>query len=629
MTQVVLAAINTRHTHSSLSLACLQSFWNRIPGRTPIVHLDFDMNRGTEALIQELILLRPRFLGFSVYIWSLISTLAVSGAVKAALPDTRIIFGGPEVSFDTERLMKENPWIDGIVRGEGEETFEMILERFLKNESWDGIEGFTHRKGGEIVVEPERPVLRNLDALPSPFLDGMYGTGQGFTYYEASRGCPYRCTYCLSSVLGPVRHFSLERVKKDLDWFMKSDFTQVRFADRTFNQDIERAGAVVQHILENNTRQVAFHFELKADLLTDEFIDLLGKGAPGLFHLEIGVQSTYEPALDAVGRKTDLVKLAERIQALRERTGCHIHLDLLAGLPGEDFARFKQTLNDAHAWQPSSIQVGLVKVLKGTALCRHVERGELFCAPYPPYAVQRSKWLTAEEVIRCVDIAKMVEGIGNAGRFSRTLQFLSRGIFSGNWAEMYQALAAFWRESGKTFHSFGPEVVRDGLSSFIGSLRLSAENDARSRALILHEYRLNQKVPSGKLGPQPQTPSLGDKPLDKRRSGLKPFWYFGDPLEMEVSDFQRLSEHPASCLATPVIYSYQTDLSLPPETQVLNLPLVERFVLALLDQVSSLAMLVEAWKNTGRTECPEAAFKDALDKLRAAGLLYQPRTRSS
>ncbi|MBF0501568.1 MAG: B12-binding domain-containing radical SAM protein [Candidatus Riflebacteria bacterium] len=625
MAQVVLVALNTRHTHSSLSLACLQSYWNRLPKRPPIECMDFDMNKGTDALIQELILRRPRLIGFSVYIWSLVSALTVSGAVKAALPDTRIVFGGPEVSFEAEALMTTYPWIDAVVRGEGEETFDELLQKFFDETPWAGTSGLTHRTGKSIITEPERPFIRDLDILPSPFLAGCYGNGKGFTYYEASRGCPYRCTYCLSSVLGPVRQLSLERVFRELDWFMQSDFTQVRFADRTFNQDSRRAMAIVQHILNNNSRGTAFHFELKADLLTDELIALLGKAPPGLFHLEIGVQSTHSPSLEAVARHCDISRLADRIRAIRENSACHIHLDLLAGLPGEDFSCFKKTLNDAHAWKPTSIQVGLVKILKGTALRKHLENGEMSCAPFPPYAIQRSAWLSAEDIVRCQDMARLVEGIGNSGRFSGSLEFLSRKVFHEDWAEMYLAFALFWRKFGKPFYGFGPEIVRDGLQGFLTTLACDEFINARCASIILHEYRLNQKVPSGKTGPHPELPSLGDKPLDRRASGLKPFWYSTDPLEPVTTQTATEDGHNIH-LPTPVIYSYQTDLSQSPETRIVNLPILERFVMALVDQVSNFKMLHQAWIKTGRSELPEAAFQDALDKLRGLGLLYKPRT---
>lgn len=628
MSDIVLVALNTRHTHSSLSLACLQAYWDATPGHPPLRRLDFDLNRGTDALVQELICLRPKVVAFSVYIWSLFPALAISGALKAALPETRIVFGGPEVSFGAEDLLQKNPWVDLILRGEGEITFQEAMERLLNDRGCDGVLGSTWRKGRDVHEEPERPVEADLDRFPSPFTAGLYGRGNGFTYYEASRGCPYRCTYCLSSVLGPLRQFSLERVFADLDWFYQSDYTQVRFADRTFNQDKKRAMAILRHILERNARKVKFHFELKADLISDEIIDLLGQAPDDLFHLEIGVQTTHSPALDAVGRRADLDLLAERILAVRTRTRCHVHLDLLAGLPGEGMIEFRKTLNDAHYWKPSTIQVGLVKVLKGTGLEKNVLAGDLFPAPFPPYAVQRTKWLPPEEIVRILDIGRLVEGIGNPGRFAKSLKYAAQSCFQGDWAMMYEAMAIFWRGRQSLFYGFGPETVMRGLADFFDQQEIVKAVKVALQAMCLHEYRLSQKVPSGAAGPVPKMNSVPGKIVYRRIPGLKVFWYPTDPSSL----FDGEAALSPTLFPAPVVYTYQTDLSLPPETGVLELPLLERFVLACAEQIEGAADLAILWLATGREACTEEEFAGGLDRMLEKGLLYtgtKPPTRKS
>ncbi|MBF0544184.1 MAG: DUF4080 domain-containing protein [Candidatus Riflebacteria bacterium] len=627
MSKVLLVGLNTRHTHSSLSLAMLQAFWEKTPSNPRLKRIDFDLNQGNDSIIQNIILQKPNLVAFSVYIWNLISTLTISGAIKAAFPETKIIFGGPEVSFGVEEIFRTAPWVDLIAIGEGEETFSEILRNFFNGKELIGIAGTAYSQNGNPFFEPSRDQISNLDIIPSPFKAGLYGNGRGFTYYEASRGCPFKCTYCLSSVLGPVRNFSMERVFEDLDWFFNSDYTQIRFADRTFNLDTERAASIIQYILDRNHKKICFHFELKADILNDDLIDLLAGAPKDTFHLEIGVQSTNSAALGAVSRKSDLEKLSERVFRLREKTGCHIHIDLLAGLPGENFDLFKKTLNDAFSWKTSSIQVGLVKVLKGTALNKFVESGELSSAPYPPYAIQRSNWLEPHEIVKIQDIGKLVEGICNTQRFRLSLNFLCQRFFNGNQANFYESLALFWRRNDRQFYGLNPEFVKKTLMEFLETLTNDNFSKNSGEALMTHEFRMCQKVPAGKQGQMPHLPNLSNRPLGKKASGFKVFWY---PVDIQIllseeentsitsgtngTNYDVKKSHPIG-FPSPLIYSYQTDLSLPPNSKVNFLPIEERFVMALCETSDSILTITSAWNNQGRISQTNYFFQNALDNL--------------
>ncbi len=623
MKNPTLVSLNTRHTHAGLACAMLQGFWQRIPGRCTIDRIDHDLNMGTDSLVQELILRAPPLVGFSTYIWSLQQALSVSGALKAARPDTFILLGGPEVSHQADAILKSTPWVDAIIRGEGETAFEELMLRFNAGSGVSGIKGVSHRQGAEIIHEQDRPFIEDLDSIPSPFQLGLYGRGNGFTYYEASRGCPYRCTYCLSSVNGPWRSFSLDRVFADIDWFAESDYQQVRFADRTFNQDSGRAAAIIKHILKRQNGRLQFHLELKADILRKELLDLLGEAPANLFHLEIGVQSTHSDTLKAVSRAPDVGLLADRIRQLRAQTRCHIHLDLLAGLPGETFDLFLQSLDEALSWNPDTVQVGWVKILHGTALEKDVAAGDLYCSPTAPYAVVRTKWLSAEQMVSVQDIAKIVEGIGNPGKFKHTLDAIVRLRFLGAPYSLYKSLAAFWRESRRPFYQFGPDAVRDGLTLFIAGLDVSEAARTVLSNILKHEHRLTQKVPSGTVGPAPSFPRCGDEARYKLIPGLKVFWYSTDPLSADVS----ADESGPSDRVYPVIYDHEVDLSKTPRTVVLDLPCADRFFLAGAGAGAGLLSIATAWTNSGFAPEPGFAWQERESRHFSAGRLFDSHSR--
>lgn len=649
-TKIVLVGINTRHSHNHLSLGYLEAWLKqKYKDCLDITRLDLDGNKTFDSLFQEIVLLKPRIVAFSTYIWSHNIIIALAGALKAAFPNVTIILGGPEVSFQASKILNSYSWVDIIVRGEGEITFEEVIIKLLENKRLDGTLGISYRsEDGKILHELDRPLIENLDIIPSPFLLELYGKGQGFTYYESTRGCPYRCSYCLSSVLGKLRKFSLDRVKAELEWFMNSNYTQVRFADRTFNHDTSRAIEILEYILKNNKKNIGFHFELKADLLNDEIIDVLAKAPENIFHLEIGIQSTHNKTLEAVDRITNLEKLKENIIKLREKTKCHIHLDLLAGLPYEDYSKFCNTLDDAFGLKCNTIQVGLVKVLPGTKLENYVKEDLLSCSPTPLYQVVKTKWLQPEEIVKIHDIGKLVEGIYNSKKFKISLEYITKRYFEGRHSTFYEKLASFWRKNKKNFHSFTIEVVSDGLRKFVNEILNEIEsNNIISKTLqyneidifndiLTHEIRLNQKVPSGSSSYDIINKSKENNKTKikyKLNEGYKLFWYKYDIIEIinliesNINISYRNFDLSSKIFPAPIVYHYEKDLSKPINTSMLKLDLLDRLVLGIItkenfdeEQLKEIVMKVLGIRNFDIN-----LLSKIIDKLLKNHLIFESR----
>lgn len=618
MTKILAAALNTRHTHSALALAYIKAYWEKIPGRIPLQICEFDLNQTNEGIIADLVLQRPDILAFSVYIWSLVRTIDIAGAIKAALPDTIIVLGGPEVSYNSESLMQRHDCIDYIVRGEGEATFSELLQRLTEGASTADVKGITWRQDGKPVINPDRELIADLDDIPSPFQAGFYKKKHSFTYYEASRGCPSRCSYCLSSVLGRLRYFSVERVESDLDWFFKSDYRQVRFADRTFNHDRERARRIIKYVKSKNHKNINVHFEIQADFLSEDIIELLSDAPEGMFHLEIGVQSTNVEALRAVNRRFDLEVLKERVKQLKQRTKCHLHLDLLGALPGDSLSDFCQSLDDVWQLDPDSIQISLVKVLRGTPLEDALHRDEISAMPTPPYTVLRTKSLSSEDAITIQDIGKLVEGIYNCQRYPASLKFIVTRFYDGCASDFFRQLATFWRKQGLTFYNFSPENIANHLQLFICKVFSTRHEAEMLPSLLEHELRLTQKVPvSSNPAATPQFGTCVRRTRFRIAPGYRALWYKYDPVALSSCK----DEHACPQKPAPIVYRFEKDLSATPDVEVISLSNSEAFVVAAVQARAEESCWADTWQSIWN-ELPLPDFTHTLEKLVESGLLY-------
>lgn len=440
--KLVLATLNAKYQHTSLALHSLEK--SLLLGGHDCTRLEYTINQPKEQILSSLYeaLEGADALGFSVYIWNFPDTMVLVSHLRKLFPRLPIFLGGPEVSFSPKETLSEIKEIDYILCGEGERAIVAFADN-LKDGCPEKTPSLCYRKNGEIVQNPLMPLIENLDELPFPYTkDELLASHDKILYYEASRGCPFHCTYCLSSTEHGVRFVSLERIKKDMTLFSECHVPLVKFTDRTFNADKARTKALLRFLL-SLQNETTYHFEIAADLLDDELLDLLISAPNGKFQLEIGVQSTHEPTLSAIERITDFKKLSANVRLLRAAGQIHLHLDLIAGLPYEDFETFQNSFNEVYALRPHALQLGFLKLLKGTK----IRKSEGYLAmSTPPYEVLGTPWISYPELLHLKWIEDMVEKYHNSGAFSKTLE---------NALPYFPSPFAFFSELGQYFHENG------------------------------------------------------------------------------------------------------------------------------------------------------------------------------
>jgi anaerobic magnesium-protoporphyrin IX monomethyl ester cyclase len=423
--KVLLCTLHAKYVHSSLALPYLASAAAALPD-VEFQILELTVNEHHDQLLAKLYDAEADVVLFSCYIWNTSATLRLASDLKQLAPHLFIALGGPEVSFGSFELMTQNPAIDCVIRGEGEESCKELLSALLENGHLEEIDGITFRERDEILANPERTAIADLDQIPSPFAAGLVDIRKPLVYYETSRGCPFSCAFCMSSIDSGVRSFSMERIKSDLALLMESGVQTVKLVDRTFNYDARRANEIWRFILEHN-RCSKFHFEIAAELLTVENLELLAEVPPETFRFEIGVQSGGEETLAKVQRTSSLEKLFDNVRRLKAATRITVHLDLVAGLPGESLAGFLDSLQGLFTLAPDHIQVEALKVMKGTPM-RRIARTERYAySEAPPYKVLHTPWLSYADIRRIEMMSRLLELLYNSGRFAATLQEFAAG----------------------------------------------------------------------------------------------------------------------------------------------------------------------------------------------------------
>ena len=442
--RVLLTTLNSKFIHSNLALRYLKASLKHLP--LTLIMDEFTINDHLERVVGDIYRHKPDIIALSCYIWNIRETLMVVESIKKVIPDSVVVLGGPEVSYDSVSLLEENTEVDVLVNGEGEITFPFLIERLMNNKPLDDVEGITYRKAGTIIENRDRTPLSDLDALPFPYEEGFQDLDNRIVYYETTRGCPFQCQYCLSSINPGVRYLSLDRVKKDIKTFIDAGIPQVKLVDRTFNCNPKRARDIFRMIMEmgGNTN---FHFEICGDLLDDETLDLLKDAPPGLFQFEIGVQSTRVETLEAIRRKTDFDKLSERVKILKGYRNIHLHLDLIAGLPGENYLSFQRSFNDVYKLKPDRLQLGFLKLLKGSGIRKDAEIWEYKYLSQPPYEVLENRDISYGEMLMLKDVEDLVERYYNTHRYTNSLEYLGQ-LFGGDYYALYEDFARYWRTKG-------------------------------------------------------------------------------------------------------------------------------------------------------------------------------------
>ncbi|WP_195415903.1 B12-binding domain-containing radical SAM protein [Enterocloster citroniae] len=468
--KILLVAVNAKYIHSNLGIYSLKAYARQQleadPPRTQdpvtIELAEYTINHQLDACLQDIYRRKPDVIGFSCYIWNIESIRSLAADIRKLLPHVPLWLGGPEVSYDARKVLQDMPFITGVMKGEGEETFAQLVRYYVDNGTEDPADcgkvrgqglsrltGLTYRgPDGAITDTGIRPVM-DLSRIPFSYdCIKLEELEHRIIYYESSRGCPFSCSYCLSSIDKQIRFRNLDLVKEELLFFLNAGVPQVKFVDRTFNCKKSHAMAIWRWIQEHDNGVTNFHFEIAADLLGEEEMELLAGMRPGLVQLEIGVQTTNVQALEAIRRKTDIDEIRRITSRINAGRNVHQHLDLIAGLPYEGMESFQKSFDDVYSMEPEQLQLGFLKVLKGSYMEEKAPDYGLVYSSTPPYEVLSTRWLSYDRILELKTVEDMVEVHYNSRQFTCTLKALEKEFPSPY--QMFLAMGEYYQKHGLT-----------------------------------------------------------------------------------------------------------------------------------------------------------------------------------
>ena len=492
--KILLAAVNAKYIHANLAVCSLQAYAGEHVKEADVEIAEYTINQQKDDILMDIYRRRADILCFSCYIWNLDYIEELVRDMAKLRPDMPIWLGGPEVSYDAPDVLARLPEVTGVMKGEGEETFAGLC-RFYQGSEGDlglrSLRGIAFRdRDGTVRDNPWRPGM-DLNDIPFVYYH-MEAFRNKIIYYESSRGCPFSCSYCLSSVDKQLRFRDLEKVRRELQFFIDQEVPQVKFVDRTFNCRHEHAAAIWKYIAEHDRGITNFHFEVAADLLNEEELEILGSMRPGLVQLEIGVQSTNPDTIQEIRRTMDFGRVRGAVERIREKGNIHQHLDLIAGLPFEDMESFARSFDDVYALGPDQLQLGFLKVLKGSYMEEKKQEYGLVYKSRPPYEVLYTRWLSYEDMMRLKGIEEMVEVYYNSRQFTHTLEALKAGYPSA--FLMYDGLAGFYEEQGLGQVQHKRSARYEILLRYITAE--FPEEEERFRELLTYDYYLRENAKS-------------------------------------------------------------------------------------------------------------------------------------
>lgn len=453
--KILLTTLNSKYVHSNLAIKYLYAAAEKSRGSISI--REFTINNDDKYIFTELVRGEYNVVCFSCYVWNIEKIKVLADSLKKANPEVKIVLGGPEVSYDAISFMKENEFADFIIIGEGELTFAKLMEAFISQEPYFNIvPGLTYREDDKIYVNPTaRPI--KFENIPFPY-EYVASERDKVVYYESSRGCPYQCSYCLSSIDKTMRVLPLQRVKRDLIYFIYKKVMQVKFVDRTFNFDKKRAIEILKFLIATDNGYTNFHFEICGDLIDDDFLDAVREARKGLFQFEIGVQSTNERTLIACNRNSNFLILSHNVKKLKELGNIHIHLDLIAGLPYEDYTLFAKSFNNVYELEGDYFQLGFLKILRGTPISNQIDQYEYKFESKAPYEVISNKFISAFQLAKLRMIERVLDLYYNKGGFYNTLKLAMEKLEESPF-DFYEQLAYYYYLKGYQHSSHKKEDV--------------------------------------------------------------------------------------------------------------------------------------------------------------------------
>jgi anaerobic magnesium-protoporphyrin IX monomethyl ester cyclase len=487
--KVICAALNAKYIHTNLALRYLKAY---AAPEFNIQMKEYTIKDPVMNIVSDLYQQKPAVIGFSCYIWNIEETLKIVNMLKKIDPELLIVLGGPEVSYDTLEWMENYHDIDFIVMGEGELTFKQLLLEIDGAKTFANVPGIAFRDNGRVVITPQRNKL-DLREIPSPyrFPEDIPHLAKRITYIETSRGCPFSCQFCLSSIEVGVRYFDREKIKDDIRWLMANGAKTIKFVDRTFNISRSYAMEMFRFLIDEHLPGTVFQFEITADIMRPEVIDFLNQEAPkGLFRFEIGIQSTNDITNELVKRKQNFSKLTRTVMMVKEGGKIDQHLDLIAGLPEEDYYSFRRTFNDVFAMRPEELQLGFLKMLRGTGVRLRAAEHQYVYMDHSPYEILSNNVLSFDDVIKIKQVEDVLEKYWNDHRMDNTVEYLVTNVFATPF-DFFQEFGSYWDEQGWSRIGHQLEDLFRRLQTFLA--QKSAEQLDVITGLMKYDYLQNHK----------------------------------------------------------------------------------------------------------------------------------------